>query len=835
MAAETVQARRSAATRPTAGPNARALTAAAVRLDPTDLREAGRVKNLRQNWQRDAWAFYRTLSIIHYAHDYYGNVCSRVRLYPGFQSDPDDPPIPLDDLAPDAEKPDGSSDQINAAAVDEMHRLDSSTDGGLPGLAGDFAVNLSLAGETYLYGKEDPESPTGEKFAVYSIEEFKASESGYTIHRQNDSQGQPVGADDYVLRAWRRLRQFRDQADAPMMALLDDCDNLLRWKRVLGAVGASRMHGGIFLTPSEWHFPNRATDPNAAGQAQDVPLVEQIATAFTTPLADPLSVNAVAPMHLEGPAETLDKARFIDFGRGYADQIEKVIDGIKQDIAVGLDLPIEVVLGHANTTFTNAYQIAEETFKAHIEPLVQVICRALTDGYLLPALRARGLDPEGYSVWYDPTALIGHTDLFANMTAMHSVYAVSDDALRRSGGANDDDAPSDDEILKRLFIAQQQKVTIRETGIAPADSLQPPSDLALIPNADGTPAPAVATAPAKPQPAIAAPPGVRTAPPTGAKPKALTASAGTSLGQLGPRLADIDRVLTAQIQTLADTALQRTLERAGAAVARKVQATSKGGQRKTGLAAEIQGIDLDLVPAHVGREQVLALGLSEDKLIDGQLGQLEPQYRKLTKRALAAALLAGRRAVPDGNLTDERSREIASAQDQHIAAGFAVLSAGVLAAAHDQLFTPALQPSGPGEIDLSSRISRSVIRESLSVAGGTPVSKALTPAQDATPPAGVAAGQLVLDAFKEALQVLPQGWQWVYGYPDKPFEPHENLEGAEFSSWDDDVLANDESWPDDDYFRPGDHLGCQCSFIAMFGEDRPNDTPAGDNGTSEEG
>ena len=798
--------------------NAHALTAAAIKLDPTDLRQAGRIKNLRQDWQRDAWAFYRALSVIHYAHDYYGNVVSRVRLYPGFQSDPDDPPVALDDLGPDDEDPDGSDAGTTAAAVDEMHRLDSSTDGGLPALAGDFALNLALAGEAYLYGTEDPDSSTGEKFAVYSIEEFKASESGYTIHRQGDSQGIPVGPDDYVLRAWKRLRQFRDQADAPMMALLDDCDNLLRWKRVLGAVGASRMHGGIFLTPSEWHFPSRATDANAGGQARDVPLVDQIATAFSTPLADPSSVNSVAPLHLEGPAATLADARFIDFGRGYGDDIRKVMDGLLQDIAVGLDLPIEVVLGHANTTFTNAYQIAEETFKAHIEPLVQVICRALTDGYLWPALRARGLDPEGYSVWYDPSALIGHTDLFANATPLHASYTISDAAYRRVGGFSDDDAPDRDEVARRLYIAQQLRVTIREQGDAPPGEVQTEADLADLvggtpPQTGGTPAP------------TATPPGVRTTPPSGTKPKALTASGGQSLAQLGPRLADIDRVLTAQIQTLADTALQRTLERAGAQVARKVQATSKGG-RKTGLAAEIQAVDLDLVPQHVGREQILAMGLSEDKLIDGQLGQLEPQYKKLTKRALAAALLAGRRAVPDGNLTDERQNEIQAAQDQHIAAGFAVLSAGILAAAHSELFTPAQQPAGPGEINLAARIPTNVVRISLAVAGGTPLlpSGSITPIADA-PGSAVALGKIVQDAFKDALNVTPMSHQWVYGYPDKEFEGHSNLEGQEFTSWDDDVLAvqPDDDWLGVDFYRPLDHNGCCCMTIPMYETDRPDD------------
>lgn len=90
----------------------------------------------------------------------------------------------------------------------------------------------------------------------------------------------------------------------------------------------------------------------------------------------------------------------------------------------------------------------------------------------------------------------------------------------------------------------------------------------------------------------------------------------------------------------------------------------------------------------------------------------------------------------------------------------------------------------------------------------------------AAPPGGVATGTIVMGAFRDALQILPSGWQWVYGYPDREFEPHALLEGQEFSSWEDDVLLNDGDWPDVTYFAPGDHIGCSCSFIAMFASDR---------------
>jgi hypothetical protein len=63
------------------------------------------------------------------------------------------------------------------------------------------------------------------------------------------------------------------------------------------------------------------------------------------------------------------------------------------------------------------------------------------------------------------------------------------------------------------------------------------------------------------------------------------------------------------------------------------------------------------------------------------------------------------------------------------------------------------------------------------------------------------------------LGIGPTGYEWFVGAPNRPFDPHQDLDGQPFSSFDDEVLAADTSeFPFVDHYFPGDHDGCQCDF-----------------------
>lgn len=110
-----------------------------------------------------------------------------------------------------------------------------------------------------------------------------------------------------------------------------------------------------------------------------------------------------------------------------------------------------------NTTFSNAVQIDDSLFKSHIEPLLEIICDALTAGYLRPALG----DDTPFVVYYDSTELVARPNRAQDAKDLHDRFVISDATLRGSTGFSDSDAPDDDELEKRIRI--KQLTLVRQT------------------------------------------------------------------------------------------------------------------------------------------------------------------------------------------------------------------------------------------------------------------------------------------------------------------------------------------------------------------------------------
>ena len=105
---------------------------------------------------------------------------------------------------------------------------------------------------------------------------------------------------------------------------------------------------------------------------------------------------------------------------------------------------------------------------------------------------------------------------------------------------------------------------------------------------------------------------------------------------------------------------------------------------------------------------------------------------------------------------------------------------------------------------------------------------------------GIGNGGAVGDML-DASGLEPVSYEWDHGPSMRPFEPHEALDGVSFTSFDDDVLANNDGWPDNDYYFPGDHDGCSCDFSTVWGPGEgdgsgaDDGSGAGDDTTSDDG
>jgi hypothetical protein len=182
---------------------------------------------------------------------------------------------------------------------------------------------------------------------------------------------------------------------------------------------------------------------------------DQLMDAMTTPIKDEDSASAVVPLIIRGPAELGDKIKQFKFERSFDPALAQRADRVLERILQGLDVPKDIVTGLANVKYSNALQIDEALYKAHIEPLMLLIADALTVVYLRPYLLANGFtepEVERIVVWYDPSQVATRNDRAADADMGFDKMAVSYETWRRAHGFSEAEAPSPTEVALRLLV-----------------------------------------------------------------------------------------------------------------------------------------------------------------------------------------------------------------------------------------------------------------------------------------------------------------------------------------------------------------------------------------------
>jgi hypothetical protein len=184
---------------------------------------------------------------------------------------------------------------------------------------------------------------------------------------------------------------------------------------------------------------------------------DQLIDAMTTPIKDEDSASAVVPLIIRGPADLGDKIKQFKFERSFDPALAQRADRVLERIMQGLDVPKDIVTGLANVKYSNATQIDESLYKAHIEPLMLLLADALTVVYLRPYLIANGYSEAEVNrivVWYDPSQVTTRNDRAADADTGFNNMAVSYDTWRRAHGFSDQDAPTPMELALRLVISK---------------------------------------------------------------------------------------------------------------------------------------------------------------------------------------------------------------------------------------------------------------------------------------------------------------------------------------------------------------------------------------------
>ena len=460
-----------------------------------------------ETWQEDAWRYFDEVGELRFAIGWVSNGLSRVNLVAATR------PVQLGD-EPAALRGEDELSSIDQQAIELVSTIAGGPDGQSQLLAR-LAVLLSVPGIGWLLIEEAVEPgeelsdirlsdlDQGDEITVapdatwtwraLSNEEIRSVGGSYEVASDvEDGEWRPIRPEHVLIKVWRSHPRRSSQPDSPCRATRTVLHQIGILDDHVNATGESRLAGaGLLVVPAEVEFApvihHPEADPEDDELAEDK-FVDTLVETMTIPLGDRSSAAAVVPLVVKIPGEYVDKIRHITFWSEFSDALPTLQDRAIRRLALGLDMPPEIVTGVSGMNHWGAWQVQEEAVTLHIEPLAEIICHALTIGYLRPALEAAGAPVEEshrLMVWRDTTDLTTRPDRSDDALAAYDRVELSGAALRRESGLSESDKPDHEEIASRLLL--------RALDRAPqlADQLLP----ALGVDVEITPAPVTAIAP----------------------------------------------------------------------------------------------------------------------------------------------------------------------------------------------------------------------------------------------------------------------------------------------------------------------------------------------------
>lgn len=750
----------------------RPLTAAAARVVMGDTVTR---KITEEEWEDRAWAVYDRLPEVHQGIQVRANIAQRIRYFAAVVPDASNEPEELTEgAAAEVLENEGGVAMLNRVASEFVTHFDVVGKGYL--VARDTTIDESASG--ILLG-DDPGEPDGREWEVVSTRELLRNDDNQLVRVDLVGEQQPIDNEN-VFQVWRPHPRLRSESDSPLRASLEVAENLVLLGREIRARSMSRIPAGLWALPDSFNFE----DPN---QDDPQPFSRRLVERMSRPIEDADDAGSLVPWILNNvPDESIAdlKAGLIRFDRDWEigqDLREELI----RRLAIGLDLPAELLLGIGGLNHWSAYLVSEAAVSQHVAPTVDEILNSLTKGWFIPLLDAAGVpNAKQFMLWRDLTPAIvpiarDQTTILALTNAV-----IGYEATRREMGYGEGDAPTTNDLE---LIAWLNRGRI----LPPIDLDDPQGTPSTVPPGQGRDD--------APQDDTPDPPPQQEASLDRGRIVGLAASNGDSRRDLS-ELADLDVALLDYVVTQTQAALDRVLEKAGSRLKAKVQGDETLALLVKGLAPQVVATSLVMMGG-VAEDHLIFQGVVDDDDFDAVLDRVMARIRRTQEQATDVIMELTGMPV---------TAEELSAISVDLNEGREALRAVLLAAATAALFRPDGRPD-PADLGeaFDTRVPVAGIRGALTVAGGGTA----TAVQDEFVEL-VAGGRRVVDMGTER-GVSTLSFVWRYGDPAgrvSNFKPHQNLDGTGYTNRQDPVLATagtGGSWVGA-FFRPGDHDGCQC-------------------------
>lgn len=417
-------------------PVANSFVASAADVGLMSMQEISRT-GASKGWQELCYKYYHSIGEYRFACDWKGNMLSKAILHATF----------------DTGDGHGAKVQINGPAKFWMDSLFGDPDGQAEMLRL-IGINFSVAGECYVVAYEDPDpfGDGGDIWKVVAPTKFRrpVGDTGkYAIANvEIDVPKEQV----FAMRIWNPDVEDPLLPMAPSQAVQSSLAEIARLTEHIAAQIDSRLAGaGILLMPSEMTMPTPPIPDGAqVKQANSaVDLMRLINQAMAQSIRNRADASAMVPIVITAPGDVIDKIQHLTFWTELDEKANEMRTQAIRRLALGLDMPPEVLMGNAESNHWNAWQADEASIKAHTEPLLKIITSSLAKGYLRRNLLAGISEANVEAV---PQTELRKYTILADTSEMRLRPNRSKEAL---------------EMYEMGLLSRE--ATIRETGFDPID------------------------------------------------------------------------------------------------------------------------------------------------------------------------------------------------------------------------------------------------------------------------------------------------------------------------------------------------------------------------------